>query len=65
MSKTKQLVEKLIWERSKGDPFTESSTRIKLIMKGIDPVKITDETPDDPQVIHKIREVAKALNISL
>ncbi len=65
MGKTKQLIDKLIWERSKGDRFTESSTRIKLIMKGIDPAKITDQTPDDPEVIRKIREVAGALNINL
>ena len=65
MSKTKQLIETLIWERSKGDPFMESSTRIKLLMKGIDPIKITDESPDDPEVINKIKEVAKALSINL
>lgn len=65
MGKTKQLIEKLIWERAKGDPFMESSTRIKLIMKGIDPLKIKDSTPDDPEVIKKIHEVAEACNLKL
>lgn len=65
MSKTKQLIEKLIWERSKGDPFMESSTRIKLLMKGIDPLKIDDNTPDDPEMIKKIYEVAEACNLDI
>jgi hypothetical protein len=65
MGKTKQLIEKLIWERSKGDPFMESSTRIKLLMKGIDPLKIDDDTPDDPEILKKVHEVADALNISI
>lgn len=65
MGKTKQLIEKLISERAKGDPFLESSTRIKLLMKGIDPLKINDETPDDPDVISKIYDVADACNVKL
>lgn len=65
MSKTKQLIEKLIWERSKGDPFMESSTRIKLLMKGIDPLKIDENTPDDPEMIQRIYEVAEACNLDL
>ena len=65
MGKTKNLIDELIKKRANGDPFLESSTRIKLIMKGIDPKKIDDNTHDNPETIEKIYEVAKALNVSL
>ncbi|MFW5656355.1 MAG: hypothetical protein ACOC10_00110 [Bacteroidota bacterium] len=65
MGQTKTLIDQLIKKRANGDPFLESSTRIKLIMKGIDPKKIDESTPDNPETIAKIHEVAKALNVTL
>lgn len=65
MGQTKTLVDQLIKKRANGDPFLESSTRIKLIMKGIDPKKIDENTPDNPDIIAKIHEVAEALNVTL
>ena len=65
MGKTKMLIDTLIQKRANGDPFIESSTRIKLIMKGIDPKKIDENTPDDPETIEKIYQVAKTLNVNL
>ncbi len=65
MGQVKKLIDKLIFERSKGDSFLETSTRFKLLVKGIDVKKINDETPDDPKIIEKIYEIAAMLNIKL
>jgi hypothetical protein len=65
MGKTKQLIDLLIKEKAKGNSFQEINVQIKLLFKGIDCKKITEDTPDDPETIAKIHEVAKAFNIEL
>ena len=65
MGKTKQLVDELINKRSKGVEALAINTRIKLLMKGIDAKKITEETPDDEKVIEKIYQLASEFNITL
>ena len=63
-NKSKLLVEELIDKRSKGVEFLKISTRMKLMMKGID-VKKLEHQPDDPDTIGKIYELATELNIPL
>lgn len=65
MNKTKRLVDELIEKRSKGVEYLKISTRMKLLMKGVDVQKITDDTPDDDLVLKKIHEIATELNITL
>ena len=65
MGKVKILIDELIEKRSKGVEFLKLSTSMKLLMKGIDVKKITDETPDDNDVIERIYKVASELNIVL
>ena len=65
MGKTKQLIDDLIEQRCKGNSFLETSTRFKLLLKGIDTDKITEDTPDNPKIIEKIYELANNLNIKL
>jgi hypothetical protein len=62
--KTKLLVDELIEKRSKGVEFLKISTRMKLLMKGVDVNKIPDQ-PDDQATIKKIHEIASELNITL
>lgn len=62
--KTKLLVDELIEKRSKGVEFLKISTRMKLMMKGIDVNKIPDQ-PDDRSTIEKIHQIASELNITL
>ena len=62
--KTKLLVDELIEKRSKGVEFLKISTRMKLLMKGIDVNKIPDQ-PDDHLTIEKIHQIASELNITL
>ena len=65
MNKTKKLIDELIEKRSKGQEFLKLSTQMKLLMKGIDTRKITDDTPDNEVTIKKIHEIAAELKITL
>ena len=65
MSKTQKLIDELINKRSNGVEFLKISTRMKLLMKGIDVQKINADTPDSPELIKKIYETASELNIIL
>lgn len=65
MSRAKQLIDELIQKKANGDRFQASNVKMKLIFKGIIPDKITNDTPDDDEIISKIFEVANQFNITL
>jgi hypothetical protein len=59
------LIDQIIEKRSNGNIILASTTQTKLILKGIDPNKYDANSPDDPQVIARLRELAAELSISL
>jgi len=61
----RQLIDNLIEERAHGNPSLESTTRTKLLLKGIDSGKYSLSSEDDPEVIEKIKQIAKDMNIKL
>ena len=63
--KIKQLIDYVIKERAQGNPSLESTTRTKLLLKGVDSRKYSSSSEDDPEVIAKIRQVAQEMNIEL
>lgn len=63
--KIKQLIDKILEVRGQGNPSLESTTRTKLLLKGIDSRKYTSSSEDDPEVIAKIKQVAQEMNITL
>jgi len=65
MGRMKKLLDTLIERRAKGDSFLETSTKFKLMLKGVDPDKITVNTPDDEKIIAIIYEIAQKVNIKL
>ena len=65
MSRAKLLIDELIEKKAQGDAFQVSNVKMKLLFKGIIPDNITDNTPDDDELIAKIFEVAKNFNITL
>jgi hypothetical protein len=65
MGKSKDLIDKIIKEKARGNSFQEMNIQMKLMLKGINVKKITDDTPDDPIVLAKIHEVAKEFNVDL
>ncbi len=65
MGKAKLLIEELVRKKAQGDAFQERNVRIKLILKGIMPDKITSDTPDTDEMIAKIYEVAESFKVQL
>jgi hypothetical protein len=59
------MINKIIEQRSKGNATLASTTKTKLLLKGIDPGKFTSGSPDDPAVIAKLRTLADELNVAL
>ena len=43
--------------------FLPSTTRTKLILKGINPNKFTKDSPDDPVVLEKLKDIAEAFGV--
>jgi len=59
------LIDTLIEERSKGSASIASTTRTKLLLKGIDLKKYTAQSDDDPGVIKSIKQIADEMGINL
>jgi hypothetical protein len=61
----KSMINKIVAERAKGNATLIATTRTKLILKGIDPDKFNDTSPDDPAIMGKLQTLATELNIIL
>lgn len=61
----KRMIEAIIQERAKGNPAVASSTRIKFIMKGINPDKFDHSSEDDPEIIQKLQTLAEELGLKI
>jgi hypothetical protein len=61
----KAMIDRIIEERSKGSVILASTTHTKIILKGIDPSKYDANSPDDPVVIARLRELAAELSVAL
>ena len=63
--KVKDLIDKIIAERSKGSTTIAATTRTKLMLKGIDVDKFTKKSTDDQTIIDKLNAIVKEMNIKL
>jgi hypothetical protein len=61
----KMMIDRIIEERSKGNAILASTTHTKLILKGIDPTRYDATSPDDPQLIARLRQLAAEFNVTL
>jgi hypothetical protein len=61
----RKMIDTLIEKRAKGDETLRNTTKVKFLMKGIDPDKFNLVSPDDPKVIETIRKLAAELSIAL
>ena len=59
------MIDRIIAERSKGNPVLVTTTKTKLVLKGLDPAQYDANSPDDPMVIARLREVAAEFSITL
>ena len=63
--KVKELIERLIELRTKGDPGLVAPVKIKLIMKGIDPDLFDADSPDNPVIITRVVTIAQEMGYQL
>ena len=63
--KIKQQMDSLIAEVSKNNPILASTTRTKLILRGLNPSKFTQDSPDDPVILEKLKDIAEAFGVKL
>ena len=59
------MIERIVYLRADGNQAVEHLTRAKLIIKGVDPGKFDDSSPDDPAVIRILETVAGELGLAL
>jgi hypothetical protein len=63
--KIKEMIDLLIEKRSQGNESIASTTRTKILLKGINIKKYTHESEDDPVVINTISQIAKEMGIEI
>jgi len=63
--KVKKMIDEIIEKVSKGSPIIKTTTRTKIILKGINVDKYDAQSADDPVVIQKISEIAKDFGLSI
>lgn len=61
----KKLIELIVEKRAKGDPVLSSMTRTKLILKGVNPKRYTEDTEDDWAIISKLKDIAREFQVIL
>ena len=61
----KRMIQRLIDERSRGNPTLALTTRTKLLLKGIRVDEYGDHSPDDPAVMQQVRAVASEMGVTL
>lgn len=59
------LINKLVDARAKGNAVIASTTRTKLLMKGIKAENWTASSPDDPAMLSKVREAAREMGVAI
>ena len=61
---TRNLILRIIRERSKGNPIIAKNIRTKLFLKGIDVDRYGPETPDNPVVLDRVKRLATMMGVS-
>ncbi len=63
--KIKEMIEKIIEERSKGNEVVRNTTHAKLILKGVNPEKFSVNSEDNPEVITRLKQIAAEMGVKL
>ena len=61
----KKMLDKIIEARSHGDRTIALTTKTKLVLKGINPEDYGSDSADDPEVISRVKQVAKELGVTI
>jgi hypothetical protein len=60
----KEIIDTLIKKRANGNPTIERTTKTKLILKGINPDLYNANSPDDANVLEKLKSIITELNLN-
>lgn len=60
-----KIIALIIEKRSGGNPALANTTKAKFILKGINPDKYSSSSPDDNDIIAKLKILAQELSISI
>ena len=61
----KRVLEAIIATRGQNNPTFIETTRAKLILKGLNPAKFSESTPDDPAQVAKARQMAAEFGVNV
>jgi hypothetical protein len=61
----KSLIDTIVEKRAGGDPLLERTTKTKLMLKGINVWKYSADSEDEPEVIERLKVIAKEIGINL
>ncbi len=61
----KRVLEAIIAARGQNNPTFVEATRAKLILKGMNPAKYTETTPDDPAAVARARQIAAEFGVTV
>ncbi len=59
----KNMIDKIITERAKGNSTIAMTTRTKILMKGVDPEAYQVDSEDDPLIIQKLTQIGADLGV--
>lgn len=63
--KIKQTIDKIVAERSKGSEVIKSTTRTKIMLKGINIASYNEKSEDNPEVLAKLQRIAVEMGVKL
>jgi len=63
--KTKLIIDSIITQRSGGDPTIAKVIRTKFVLKGINPDAYSLDTPDDPNLVRRLMDLAAKLGVKI
>lgn len=61
----KKILDAIIQKRSRGVGSIAKAIKIKLALKGINPDKLTPDTPDDPVLLMRLAELARSYGLQV
>jgi hypothetical protein len=63
--KTKLILDSIITQRSGGDPNVAKIIRTKFMLKGINPDAFSLDTPDDPNLVKRLKDLAAKMGVKI
>jgi hypothetical protein len=61
----RRALDTIIRERSHGDATLVDTTKTRLLIKGFDYGRFTEDSPDDDAVLHRLRAVARDMKLAV